>query len=66
MFQSIWDFKTRYVVAIKYISISKETIKLFNEGYKFSSYEIELQNRVIQITSHLKLLNKILNSILSY
>ena len=57
MFQSIWDFKTRYVVAIKYISISKETIKLFNEGYKFSSYEIELQNRVIQITSHLKLLN---------
>ena len=58
MFQSIKDFKTRYLLAMKYISTSRETLKFL------LNIQIILSSNKIQLLQNEQLLNYILHKLI--
>ena len=58
MFQNIRDFKTRFVLTTKYISVSKETLKqLLNSRITLFSNNIQLLQKEQLVNYFLKNLN---------
>ena len=46
IFQSIRDFKTRYVLIIKYVSTTKETLGALGKGNNFLKYAFSSYNKI--------------------